>query len=207
MNTSPGRIAFLLSGSGSTLANLLERIAAGDVPGQVVVVVSDREGVGGLDIARRHGLEALVVSRAQHRGFQAYAQALDEALRPHAPDLVVSGGFLTLFRVPPHYEGRILNVHPSLLPAFGGKGCWGHHVHDQVLAAGVRYTGCTVHFVTDVVDGGPIVDQAIVEVLPGDDADRLAARVQAAERELYPRCIAAVLAGRIRFEGGRVVRD
>jgi phosphoribosylglycinamide formyltransferase-1 len=207
VSPSGGRIAFLLSGSGTTLANLLARIGEGAVPGAVVVVVSDRPGVGGLEIARAHGIDTRVLSRAEHRGFDAYGSALEAALAPYAPDLVVSGGFLTLFRVPASLADRILNVHPSLLPAFGGKGCWGHHVHERVLAAGVRTTGCTVHFVTNEVDGGPIVEQASVEVRPDDDAQSLAARVQAAERELYPRCIAAVLEGRVRLEDGRLVRD
>ncbi len=201
-----GRIAFLLSGSGSTLRNLLEQIDAGAVQGEVVVVISDRPGVGGLDIAAERGIPAVVVARKEHKGFDAYTEALAPVLTEHAPDLVVSGGFLTLFRVPAALEGRMINVHPSLLPAFGGKGCWGHHVHEKVLASGVRYTGCTVHFVTDVVDGGPIVDQAVVEVRDDDTVDSLAARVQAAERELYPRCVAGILDGSLRLVDGRVVR-
>lgn len=201
-----GRIAFLLSGSGSTLRNLLAEIEAGHVAGEVVVVVSDRPDVGGLDIAREHGIDAHVVSRKEHKGFAVYGGALETVLAPYRPDLLVSGGFLTLFAVPEAYEGRMLNVHPSLLPAFGGKGCWGHYVHEQVLAAGVRYSGCTVHFVTNVVDGGPIVDQAVVEVRDDDTPESLAARVQAAERDLYPRCIAGVLDGSLRLVAGRVRR-
>lgn len=202
-----GRIAFLLSGSGSTLRNLLAEIDAGRVAGEVVVVISDRPRVGGLDIAREAGIDAVVVARKEHKGFEVYSEAIGEALAPYDADLVVSGGFLTLFKIPDALENRMVNVHPSLLPAFGGKGCWGDHVHTQVLASGVRYTGCTVHFVTDVVDGGPIVDQAVVEVKDDDTTASLAARVQAAERELYPRCIAGILDGSIRLENGRVVRS
>ncbi|MDF1700281.1 MAG: phosphoribosylglycinamide formyltransferase [Planctomycetota bacterium] len=200
-----GRIAFLLSGSGSTLRNLLAEIEAGRVAGQIVVVISDRPGVGGLAIAAEHGIDAHVVSRKEHKGFEAYSSAIGAALAPYDADLVVSGGFLTLFKIPAALENRMVNVHPSLLPAFGGKGCWGHHVHEKVLASGVRFTGCTVHFVTDEVDGGPIVDQALVDVRPDDTVDTLAARVQAAERELYPRCIAGILDGSIRLVEGRVV--
>ena len=195
------------------LGNLGDGIADGPVyvplslPGEVVVVISDRPGVGGLDIAREHGIDAIVVARKEHKGFEVYSAAIGEALAPYDADLVVSGGFLTLFKIPDALENRMVNVHPSLLPAFGGKGCWGDHVHTQVLASGVRYTGCTVHFVTDVVDGGPIVDQAVVEVKDDDTTASLAARVQAAERELYPRCIAGILDGSIRLENGRVVRS
>jgi phosphoribosylglycinamide formyltransferase-1 len=206
MSASKGRIAFLLSGSGSTLANLLAHVREGRVPGAVVVVVSDRDGVRGLEIAREAGIPTLVVSRRAHRGRAAYGKALEEALRPHAPDLVACGGFLTIFDVPPDLRGRVLNVHPSLLPAFGGEGCYGHHVHRLVLERGVRFTGCTVHFTTDEVDGGPIVDQAVVEVRPDDTVASLAERVQEAEREIYPRAIADLLSGRVRLLGGRVVR-
>ncbi len=207
MSTPVKRIAFLLSGSGTTLTNLFEHIDAGQVAGEIVVVVSDRADVQGLEHARSRGIDALLVARKEHKGFDDYAEALQDALSPYDADLVVSGGFLTLFRVWPALEGKMINIHPSLLPAFGGKGCYGVHVHDKVIAAGVRYSGCTVHFVTDEVDGGPIVDQAIVEVRPDDTSHTLADRVQAAERELYPRVIAGILAGAIRLEGGRVVRS
>ena len=204
--SKPGRIAFLLSGTGSTLANLFEEIDGGRVPGEVVVVISDREGAEGLELGRARNIPVHVVSRKAYAGRERYGKALEEALRPYAPDLVVSGGFLTLYDVPPDLSGRIVNVHPSLLPAFGGKGCYGHHVHEMVLERGVRYTGCTVHFTTDDVDGGPIVDQAVVEVRPDDTAETLAARVQEAERALYPACIAAILAGDIKVRGGKLVR-
>lgn len=206
MSRPTGRIAFLLSGSGSTLANLLACVERGEVPGEVVVVVSDREGAGGLDVARKADVPVRLVARKLHRSPAGYGAALEEALRPFAPDLVVAGGFLTVFRVPPDLRGRMLNVHPSLLPAFGGEGCWGRHVHAAVLARGCRVSGCTVHFVDDEVDGGPILAQEAVEVLEDDTPESLAARVQEVERRLYPRCVADVLAGRARVEGGRVVR-
>ena len=174
MSRSKGRIAFLLSGSGSTLLNLLERIDAGDVPGEVVVAIADREGATGLDHARARDIPVHVVNRKAYRGLDVFSSALEEALRPYAPDLVVNGGFLSIYRVPPDNAGHWVNVHPSLLPAFGGKGFYGHRVHEAVLARGCRYTGCTVHFVTDEVDGGPIVDQAVVEVSPDDTVESLA---------------------------------
>lgn len=199
MSRSKGRIAFLLSGSGSTLKNLLEHIDAGDVPGEVVVAIADREGATGLDHARERDIPVHVVNRKAYRGLDVFSGALEEALRPYAPDLVVNGGFLSIYRVPPDNVGHWVNVHPSLLPAFGGKGCYGNRVHQAVLDRGCRYTGCTVHFVTDEVDGGPIIDQAVVEVLPDDTVETLAARVQAAERELYPTVIRDILLGKIKM--------
>lgn len=206
MAKPPARIAILLSGSGSTFKNMLARIDDGTVNGEVVVAISDREGATGLDYARERGIPVAIVSRKSYRGLDAYSHAFEEALRPYGPDLVLNCGFLTIYRVPPELVGRILNVHPSLLPAFGGKGCYGHRVHEMVLAKGVRYTGCTVHFATDDVDEGPIIDQSVVEVLPDDDADSLAARVQAAERELYPKVVAEVIAGSVKMVDGALVR-
>ena len=204
--TTSHRIAFLLSGAGSTLVNLLERAERGEVPGEVVLVVSDRADAGGLDHARARGLPVAVVERRVWRGRQAYSEALERALRAVAPDLVVLGGFLTLFDVPRDLVGRVLNVHPSLLPRHGGRGMYGEHVHQAVLMAGDTESGCTVHVVTDEVDGGPIVAQARVPVKRGDTPETLAHRVQEAERTLYPQVIAGFLRGEWHVEHARIVR-
>lgn len=203
--TPTPRLAFLLSGAGSTLRNLLDRMDRGEVPGQVVLAVSDRAEAGGLEHARARGIAVAVVDRRVWRGRKAYSAELGKALRACAPDLVVLGGFLTLFDVPPDLAGRVLNVHPSLLPAHGGQGMYGEHVHRAVLAAGDRESGCTVHVVTDEVDGGPVVAQARVRVREGDTPETLAHRVQEAERELYPHVIAAFLRGDWRMEHGQIV--
>lgn len=202
--TTPIRIAFLLSGSGTTLENLLRHIDIGTVPGKVVVVLADRPGVRGLDRARARGIPALVVERRAYRDAQAFDAAVEAALRPHAPDLVAMGGFLSLWHVPPDWKGRVINVHPSLLPAFGGKGFYGGRVYQAVLDAGVKVTGCTVHFVDDAYDQGPIIAQAAVVVEDGDTAETLAHRVQEDERRLFPACIRLFAEGRLRVEGRRV---
>lgn len=201
---TPIRIAFLLSGSGTTLENLLRHIDMGTVPGRVVVVLSDRAGVRGLDRARARGVPALVVERRAYRDGAAFDAAVEAALRPHAPDLVVMGGFLSLWRLPPEWKGRVLNVHPSLLPSFGGKGFYGDRVHQAVIDAGVKVTGCTVHLVDDAYDQGPIVAQAAVVVEDDDTAATLGHRVQEAERRLFPACIRLFAEGRLRVEGRRV---
>lgn len=201
---TPIRIAFLLSGSGTTLENLFRHIDMGTVPGRVVVVLSDRAGVRGLDRARARGVPALVVERRAYRDGAAFDAAVEAALRPHAPDLVVMGGFLSLWRLPPDWKGRVLNVHPSLLPSFGGKGFYGDRVHQAVLDAGVKVTGCTVHLVDDAYDQGPIVAQAAVVVEDDDTAATLGHRVQEAERRLFPACIRLFAEGRLRVEGRRV---
>jgi formyltetrahydrofolate-dependent phosphoribosylglycinamide formyltransferase len=204
MRSKPVRVAFLLSGSGTTLENLFEHADRGDVPAQVVVVLSDRPGAKGLDRAKRRGVPTVVVDFQALRDQAAFDAAVEAALRPFAPDLVVMGGFLRLWRVPPALRGRVLNVHPALLPAFGGKGFYGGRVHEAVLASGAKVTGCTVHFVDDEYDHGPIVAQAAVVVEDGDTPDAIAHRVQEAERRLYPACIRLFAEGRLRIEGRRV---
>lgn len=206
MNTRLARIAFLLSGSGSTLENLLLEIEKGAVPARVVVAIADREGATGLDHARERGIPVAVVNRRTVARAR-YSHDLEEALRPYAPDLVVLGGFLTIFDVPTDLADRTINVHPSLLPEFGGKGFYGNRVHKAVLEAGRTETGCTVHFVTDDVDGGPIIAQATVPVKPDDTVAALAARVQAAERALYPDVIRDLAEGRVRLVHGKIERD
>jgi formyltetrahydrofolate-dependent phosphoribosylglycinamide formyltransferase len=196
------RVVFLLSGSGTTLENLCERIDEGTVPARVVAAVSDRADAKGLERARRRGIPAAVVP---WRGDPAaFAREMEAAVLPHAPGLVAMGGFLRLWPLPGPLRGRAMNVHPSLLPAFGGRGFYGERVHRAVLDAGVKVSGCTVHLVDDEYDHGPIVAQAPVPVLDDDTPATLAARVQEAERRLFPECVRWYAQGRLRVEGRRV---
>jgi phosphoribosylglycinamide formyltransferase 1 len=196
------RLAVLLSGAGSTMVNLQRRIEAGEVPARIAVVVSSRAGVLGVERAQELGLEARVLGRKPFRcdgAFDevAYSRALAELLEPYAPDLLVLAGFMTKLAAPALDRWPALNVHPALLPAFGGEGLYGHHVHEAVLAAGVATTGASVHFVDAEYDRGSVVRRAEVPVLPGDTPDALAARVQEAERRIYPEAVAAFARGEL----------
>jgi phosphoribosylglycinamide formyltransferase 1 len=182
------RLVVLLSGSGTTLQNLLDRCADGRLSAGVVGVVSSKADVLGVERARRAGVP-VVVAEKTGRSETAFAAA-----REWAADLVVCAGWVHLLKVPADFRGRVLNVHPSLLPKFGGKGMYGRHVHEAVLAAGEKESGCTVHLVDDTYDTGPVVLQARVPVLPTDTAGTLAERVQAAEREALPAGIRHLLA-------------
>ncbi|MCU0704504.1 MAG: phosphoribosylglycinamide formyltransferase [Fimbriiglobus sp.] len=182
------RLAVLLSGSGSTLQNLLDRCADGRLRAVVVGVVSSRADVFGVERARRAGAPVAIAEKTS-RSDTAFAAA-----REWAADLVVCAGWIHLLKVPPDFRGRVLNVHPSLLPKFGGKGMYGRHVHEAVLAAGETESGCTVHLVDDTYDTGPVILQTRVPVLPTDTPDTLAERVQAAEREALPAAIQRLLA-------------
>ncbi len=181
------RISVLVSGGGSTLENLAARIRDRRLTGvEITQVISSRPHVRALGIARSFGVEPQVLRPADFPGENAFSEGLTHAVGSAGPDLIVMGGFLVFWRVPPRWLGRVLNIHPALLPSFGGKGLYGTHVHEAVRAAGVRESGCTVHLVDNQYDHGPVVAQRRVPVFPGDTVATLAERVMAAERELYP---------------------
>ncbi|MBA3685738.1 MAG: phosphoribosylglycinamide formyltransferase [Planctomycetes bacterium] len=182
----PARLGILLSGGGSTYANLEAAIADGRLAAEIAVVVSSRADAGGLAIAAAHGRPAMVASDAA---------AVTAALHAHRAQWVAMCGWMRYWDPPADFAGRVVNIHPSLLPRFGGKGMYGAHVHRAVLAAGSACSGCTVHLVSGDYDSGQIVAQSEVPVLPGDTVEALQARVQAAERELFPKALAGLLAG------------
>jgi phosphoribosylglycinamide formyltransferase-1 len=196
------RVAVLLSGSGTSLENLFEHIDRG-LPAEVVCVVSSKKSAFGLQRAERRGVPAIAVPRREYPDVAAFNDALHETLDRYAPDLVCLLGFLSPFELRGRYAGRTLNVHPALIPAFSGKGFYGRHVHEAVLAAGVKLTGATVHFASDAYDDGPIILQEAVAVEEDDTVETLAARVQAAERRLLPEAIRLIAEGQVRVEGRR----
>lgn len=196
------RIAVLLSGSGTSLENLLFHIDAG-LPAEIVCVLSSKKNAFGLQRAEKRGIPAHAIPRREYEDVGAFNDALHDVLDRFNPDLVCLLGFLSPFELRERYSGRVLNVHPALIPAFSGKGFYGHHVHEAVLEAGVKLTGATVHFASDDYDEGPILLQATVPVESNDSAESLAARVQALERELLPEAIKLIATGRVRIEAGR----
>ncbi len=198
----PLRIAVLLSGNGTSLENLLAHIDSGQVPGEVVVVVSSKADAFGLERARRRGIPALTVSRREHPNLDDFNDALHDALAPYDVELVALLGFLSLFQLRGRYVGRVLNVHPALIPAFSGTGFYGHRVYDAVLASGVKLTGATVHFTDDEYDHGPILLQESVSVKADDTVETLAERVTEAERRLVPEAIRLIAEGRVEIKDG-----
>ena len=196
------RIAILISGRGSNMVSLIEAAQAPDYPAEIGLVASNRPDAPGLARAAEAGLATAAVD---HRAFSdraAFERALDAELRRHGVELLVLAGFMRVLTpwFVESWAGRMINIHPSLLPLFRGT-----HTHAQALAAGVRVHGCTVHFVVPELDAGPIVAQAAVPVLPDDDEDSLSARVLVQEHRIYPAALALVASGRARLDGGRVV--
>lgn len=200
------RIAVLASGRGSNLEALIDYLDVPDAPrnGRVVLVVSDRPDAGALALARVNGIAAELLPSA----VAAQGAALSVLLRQHAIELVVLAGYLRLIPadVVREYQGRIVNIHPALLPAFGGKGMYGANVHRAVIASGARVSGASVHFVDDVYDRGAIIAQWPVPVFGEDTPETLAARVLRVEHLLLPRTVDALAAGRVHLDAAGRVR-
>jgi len=195
------RITVLISGRGSNLGALLAAEQAGCLAGTITLVISNRLDVAGLELAARHDVARIVVDHERFADRDAFDAALAAAIDEASADLVVLAGFMRVLGNPfvERYAGRMLNIHPSLLPAYPGL-----HTHRRALADGVRVHGCTVHFVTPSLDHGPIVAQGAVPVLPGDDEDTLAARVLAVEHRIYPTAVRAFCEGRLVIADGKV---
>jgi len=198
------RLVVLISGGGTTLKNLLEKIAAGRLDADVRLVISSNSQARGLEIAQAAGIATTVITPKAHATPVAYSDAIFGACREAGAQYVVMGGFLTYVPIPPDFENRVLNIHPALIPAFCGKGYFGQRVHEAVLEYGARVSGCTVHFVDNQYDHGPVILQKTVPVLDDDTPETLAARVFKAEREAYPEALNLLASGRVTVEGRRV---
>jgi phosphoribosylglycinamide formyltransferase-1 len=196
------RVAVLISGRGTNLKALIDACAAPDYPAEIALVISNREDAPGLGVAREAGVPALVISHKKFETRETFDDEIDAALRGARIDIVCEAGFMRIHSdsFVRKWEGRILNIHPSLLPAFKGI-----RVHQQALDAGVKVSGCTVHFIVAELDSGPIIAQAAVPVLAGDTTETLAERVLSEEHRIYPQALRLVAEGRVMLRDGRAV--
>ncbi len=200
----PVRLAVCVSGGGTTLQNLIDLTRAKALKAEVVRVVASRPGIGAIARAEAAGVPVSVAVRAKST-LADFSRAVFDPIRQSRADLVVLGGFLSLVEIPADYRGRVINVHPALIPAFCGKGFHGSAVHTAAIETGVKVSGCTVHFADNTYDTGPIILQRTVPVLDDDTPATLAARVFRAESQALPEAIALYAAGRLTVEG-RLVR-
>lgn len=198
------RIAVLLSGSGTTLQNLLHQIDGNRLPCLIASVLSSRPDAYGLVRAQKAGIPTAVIDRKKISSVEGFSNQIFEECRRHQVDLVVMAGFLHLLRIPEDFVNRVMNIHPSLIPAFCGKGFHGLHVHQAVIESGVKITGCTVHYADNQYDHGPIILQQAVLVADDDTATTLAERVFTAETHAYPEAIRLHFQGRLQVQGRRV---
>ncbi len=194
------KIAVLVSGGGTNLQTIIDSVASGDINGEIAVVISDRENAFALERAREHGIKAVYIERKH------CAERLMQELQDKGIELVVLAGYLTILdrEIVRAYEGRIINIHPSLIPAFCGKGFYGEKVHKAAVEYGVKVSGATVHFVDEGTDSGPIIFQEPVPVFAEDTAETLAARVLEAEHRIFPEAVRLFCDGRLRIEGRKV---
>ncbi|HXT59544.1 MAG TPA: phosphoribosylglycinamide formyltransferase [Pirellulales bacterium] len=202
---SPLKLAVLISGGGTTLRNLLAKIAAGKLDARVDLVVSSNPRACGLDFGREAGIETVILEQKEFASPEAFSQAVFDACRASNCHIVVMAGFLKFVTIPADFEWRVVNIHPGLIPAFCGLGFYGHHVHQAVLDYGAKLSGCTVHFVDNQYDHGPIILQRAVPVRDDDTADTLAARVFEAECEAFPEALRLIGAGRLAVDGRKVM--
>ncbi|KQP75242.1 phosphoribosylglycinamide formyltransferase [Methylobacterium sp. Leaf111] len=196
------RVAILISGRGSNMASLIAAAEAPDYPAEIVLVASNRPEAPGLTYAAERGIPTRALDHRAYSSREAFDAALNAELEAAGIDLVCLAGFMRIFTAGfvETWAGRMINIHPSLLPLFKGV-----RTHEQALAAGVRLHGCTVHYVVPELDAGPIIAQGAVPVRPGDDSDALAARILVQEHRLYPQALALVAGGKARLDGARVV--
>ena len=202
--TAPINLAVLVSGSGTTLQNLLDVAGRGEMNAVVRRVVASRPGLQGTDRATAAGVPTAVVDRRASDGVEPFSRAVFAEVDRAGVDLVCLAGWLCLLAVPERWAGRVMNIHPALLPSFGGRGMYGRRVHQAVIDHGCKVSGCTVHLVDNDYDAGPIVLQRTCPVRDDDTAESLAARVFERECVAYPEAIRLYAAGRLRTEGRRV---
>ena len=199
-NQKPIRLGVLISGGGTTLINILEYIKQGRLNAKVAVVISSRSTVAGVERAKNAGLDVKIVRKKDYPDVDEFSKRIEHELAAANVDLVIQGGWLCLWKIPDRYENRVMNIHPALLPSFGGQGMWGHHVHEAVLKAGCKISGCTVHFCTNVYDKGPIIVQRACQVKDDDTPETLAARVFEQECIAYPQAIKLFAEGKLLVE-------
>ncbi|MBL8815655.1 MAG: phosphoribosylglycinamide formyltransferase [Planctomyces sp.] len=201
----PVRLGVLISGGGTTLLNFLDQIHSGHLRAEVPLVIASQKSCRGVERARNAGLRCEVLRPRDFSGVEQFSSAVFNLLRESRIDLVTLAGFLSLLTIPDDFSGRVLNIHPSLIPAFCGHGFYGHHVHEAAIARGVKVSGCTVHFADNHYDHGPILLQQCVNVPDGATPDQLAALVFEQEKTAYPEAIRLWCSGRLRIEHGRTV--
>ena len=199
-------IVAMVSGGGTNLQAIFDAIDRGEIDGQVTLVISSSSKAYALERARLRGIPTLALPKKAFKTPEECQQARHEALIKANPDLIVLAGYLGILgkETIRAFEGRILNIHPALIPSFCGKGMYGHNVHEAALKYGVKLSGATVHFVSEDIDAGPIVFQGSVPVMDDDTPDTLAARILPVEHELLPRAVALFCADRIKIDGRRV---
>jgi phosphoribosylglycinamide formyltransferase 1 len=204
MELAPIKLAVLVSASGTTLQNIVDKIGDKSLSARIEVVVASRPGIRAIERATKAGLPCEVVDRSKYFSVEEFSRDVFRICRSGGAQLICLAGWLSFLEIPQDFEGRMMNIHPALLPSFGGKGMYGLRVHQAVLEQGCKISGCTVHFVDGAYDTGPIILQRTCPVLEDDTPEMLAHRVFEEEQIAFPEAIRLYQEGRLRIEGQRV---
>ena len=197
-------LGVLISGSGNTLQNFIDQIEQGKLIATIQITISSKPNAAGMDKARKHGIPTAVVPYSNYKNVDAFSQAITAELDKYPIDLITLAGFVHFYKIPEKYKGKVMNIHPGLIPAFCGHNYYGEKVHEAVINYGAKVSGCTVHFADNVYDNGPIIIQRTVPVLEDDTPRSLAARIFKEECEAYPEAIRLFAAGRLKIDGRKV---
>jgi len=201
------RLAVLVSGSGRTMQNFIDLSDKGDLPVEVVCCVSSDPNAKGIERAKNHNIPVETFQRRDYGSTIQYSNTIYDWIEQYNPDYVALAGYLKLLHIPDEYQNRIINIHPALLPSFGGDHFYGHHVHEAVVARGCKITGCSVHFADNVYDNGPIIVQRTCSVYASDTPDELAGRVFEEELIAFPVALKLIAEGRVEVKDGKVYID
>jgi len=201
----PVRLAVLISGGGTTLQNIIDQIRNGKLSAEIGVVIASKQNIAGVSRAQMAGIKTVIVDRKATPDVGEFSKQVFAACDEAGVDLVVLGGWLSLLKLPEKYRGRAMNIHPALLPSFGGAGLYGKRVHQAVLDSGCKVSGCTVHYLDDSYDTGPIILQRCCPVVQNDTPESLAHRVFEEEKQAYPQAISLYQQGKLKLQGRRVI--
>lgn len=197
-------LGVLVSGGGNTLQNFIDLMEAGKLSATIQIVISSKPDVAGLVRAKKHNLRTAVVPYSNYKDVDAFSRAITAELDKYPIDLITLAGFVHFYKIPEMYRGKVMNIHPGLIPAFCGHHYYGKKVHEAVISYGAKVSGCTVHFADNIYDNGPIIIQRAVPVLDDDTPDTLAARVFREECEAYPEAIRLFAEARLKIDGRKV---
>jgi formyltetrahydrofolate-dependent phosphoribosylglycinamide formyltransferase len=197
-------LAILISGSGTTLQNLIDKINDKTLNANIQIVICSSPNAYGIKRAEQNNIPVAIVQRKGYNNSEIFSNTIINEIEKYSVDLIILAGFLHLFKIPDKYTGKVMNIHPGLIPSFCGKGYYGHHVHEAVIESGVKVSGCTVHFVDNEYDCGPIIIQRVVQVHEDDSPETLAQRIFKEECIAYPEAINFFAEGRLKIEGRKV---
>ncbi len=197
-------LAILISGSGTTLQNLIDKINDKTLNANIQIVISSAPATYGIKRAEQNNIPVAIVQRKGYNNSEIFSNTIINEIEKYSVDLIILAGFLHLFKIPDKYTGKVMNIHPGLIPSFCGKGYYGHHVHEAVVESGVKVSGCTVHFVDNEYDCGPIIIQRVIQVHEDDSPETLAQRVFKEECIAYPEAINLFAEGRLKIEERKV---